>query len=395
MRNLRTLILVVIAVAQSLPARAAVQARLDVAPAEVLPGLPAMFTLTLSNREATAQSVLAFIRLNATPATGSRFVVLWGGVEEETRIAGADDTIVLRPGESREFHFAPGASLDLNGAFWDARLTQPGTYDLQAEVGENFATPTNTVRLVVQQPAGADLAAWNAMQEITGGKGWPAGRWMSGASFLDAYPASQYAAAATFHRRQQLRTALPAALATLSGPLRDDLRMLLIFRLQSEADNAFRDGQPITGAARLAEALVQADQLKRTAATGYATARADEFSAQIRAAIAIRTDPHGKPYQEVTPLAPCQTENGQLMFGYENKNKWPIVMRPGPENRFDPAPIDRGQPAVFESGKNKRAFTASILAAEVVTWTLDGTTLTYRPDTLKKCGGNDDEDDDH
>ena len=117
MRNLRTLILVVIAVAQSLPARAAVQARLDVAPAEVLPGLPAMFTLTLSNREATAQSVLAFIRLNATPATGSRFVVLWGGVGEETLIRGADDTIVLRPGESREFHFPAGESLAANTAF--------------------------------------------------------------------------------------------------------------------------------------------------------------------------------------------------------------------------------------------------------------------------------------
>ena len=26
---------------------------------------------------------------------------------------------------------------------------KPGTYDLRAEVGENFATPTNTVRLVV------------------------------------------------------------------------------------------------------------------------------------------------------------------------------------------------------------------------------------------------------
>ena len=124
-------------------------------------------------------------------------------------------------------------------------------------------------------------------------------------------------------------------------------------------------------------------------------AEACHSAAEVRAAIAVRTDPQRKPYQKVTPLAPCKTENGQLMFGYENKNRWSIIKRIGPDNRFDPAPVDRGQPTVFESGKNKRAFTAGILGTEIVTWTLDGMSVAYKHDTLKKCGGNDDDDNDH
>ena len=84
------------------------------------------------------------------------------------------------------------------------------------------------------------------------------------------------------------------------------------------------------------------------------------------------------PEQKVIPLAPCvrKEKDGSLsaQFGYDNPNPWSMTrMPPGsPDNRFDPAPADRGQPEVFTPGKNLKAFKVVLTPGVALTWTLNG-----------------------
>ena len=42
-----------------------------------------------------------------------------------------------------------------------------------------------------------------------------------------------------------------------------------------------------------------------------------------------------------------------LVFGYFNHNSVAVEIAPGAENGFDPGPADRGQPTVFEPGRQR------------------------------------------
>ncbi len=371
-----------------------IEARFDVAPAHVLPGLPAMFTLALSNRDTAPHSVANILRLRATPSSAPGFIVLWGGVAEGVSIPFTDDIVLLAPSQTREFYFPANEVLALNEAFWDERLTIPGTYYLQMELGDGFDVLTNTVRLVVDQPAGDDLAVWQLMQKKTGG-GWPVERWSFGDTPAPQFPHSTYARATLFlwlMPRTQLRAALPAALDALSGPTRDDLRLLLISLTKSAAAEAFHSGDRKTGNGLTKQAQKQIEQLKHEAATGYAAAQADEALAKITAEIAIRdADPNERPrFHKLLPLAPCRAGDGALMFGYQNDNDWPIVNYAGTDNHFDPAPADRGQVIIFQPGRHKKAFTVARLPNEALKWILDGNTAALSADA-KKCAEGDDD----
>jgi hypothetical protein len=349
----------------------AIQARLEITPATVLPGLPAMFTVSLANRGTRPESVATYIRLTATPQSGKPFIVLWGGVNEETLLTGEYE-VLLRPGDSRDYFFPVSETLAMNEAFWDERLTVPGTYDLRMEIGQSFDIRSNTARLIVAQPSGDDLQVWKRMQEITKGKGWPTNLWIGGTDVTAPYPRSQYAKASVFYRSPERKDVL-AAIAGLSGPLRDDLRLFLIHKLQVER--------------QFKEANQQLAQLEREASSPYARTRARQIRDEIRVKTTIqKMDPQGRAaYQPLVPLQPCKTGDGELKIGYHNKNQWPIVKKIGRENSFAPSPIDRGQPTTFESGRFKEVFTIALRPGETVTWTLDGTKMTYRLGNLVRC----------
>ena len=372
-----------------LGATTGIQARLDIAPAHVLPGLPAMFIVSLSNRDTAAHSIANVLRLRVTPASGAEFVVRWGSVREDSGVPGAPDVVVLAPGQTRELFFPATETLMNNEAFWDVRLTVPGTYDLRMDLGDGFDISTSTVRLKVDQPSGDDLAVWQLMQQKSGG-GWPVDRWL-GDTIASKFPRSTYARATIFlSAGSQLRSLLPAAIDGLSGPTRDDLRLLLISQLQDAASKAFHAGDRKSGNDLTKQALQQIDQLRKEAVTAYASGQADEALARITAGSAIRDADPNMRYRKLIPLAACRDNDGTLLFGYQNDNKWPIVKHVGGDNHFDPSPGDRGQTTVFQPGKHKKAFIAAVLPNEVLKWILDDNVASLTASAAKKCSDEDD-----
>lgn len=370
-----------------------IQAHLDITPSHVLPGLPALFTISLSNRDDAPRSVRNFIRLRFTSAAPDVPLVQWGGHRDETVLGDGEGDIVLAASETRNFYIAPTAFLTSNEAFWDRRLTTPGSYEVHAEIGDDFAIITNAARLTVDQPTGNDLQVWNLMSQRSAA-GWPVDRWVTDHDFLNQLPNSTYTNATIALRTpsDQLVSALPPAITKLSGPLRDDLRLLLIECLRAAADSSFNHGDVKASDALLLQALGEAEQLRRNGSTPYATSTAKQ---QIDEIAAITVAKHGAllsndPYRPLVPLPPCKPKDGRLRFGYSNDNHWPIVIHVGPDNQFDPVPADRQQPTIFGPGKHVQSFDVSVLPDEVLKWTLDGTTLTYQAAALKPCSGESD-----
>jgi hypothetical protein len=70
----------------------------------------------------------------------------------------------------------------------------------------------------------------------------------------------------------------------------------------------------------------------------------------------------GKPYEAV--------------WGYENDNGFPVTIPVGNSNGFTPAPVDRGQPTVFEPGRLKGVFETTFDGAQTLVWTVGGKSAT-------------------
>ena len=59
------------------------------------------------------------------------------------------------------------------------------------------------------------------------------------------------------------------------------------------------------------------------------------------------------------------------VFGYESENAEPRTIAAGPDNGFDPAPADRGQPTTFDPGVLEAAVRVSgIPPGDSLTWTV-------------------------
>jgi hypothetical protein len=86
----------------------------------------------------------------------------------------------------------------------------------------------------------------------------------------------------------------------------------------------------------------------------------------------------------VQPILECVVENGPgdfvAHFGHLNENPVPITIPVGPDNRFSPAPVDRGQTTTFPPGRSGFYPAAAFQVpfdGSPLTWTLgspDGTT---------------------
>ena len=62
-------------------------------------------------------------------------------------------------------------------------------------------------------------------------------------------------------------------------------------------------------------------------------------------------------------------------FGYRNPNTTPVTLAIGTTNRFTPTPTNRGQPTVFQPGRQVRVFSVAFPGTNLV-WTLHGRTST-------------------
>jgi hypothetical protein len=92
----------------------------------------------------------------------------------------------------------------------------------------------------------------------------------------------------------------------------------------------------------------------------------------------------------VRPILDCVVEghDGTLtaFWGYENENSKTVTIPVGSDNRFSPAPKDRGQPRLFEPGRTPYlvgAFPVDFSSGHLV-WKLDGRTATASS-SAKSC----------
>ena len=81
----------------------------------------------------------------------------------------------------------------------------------------------------------------------------------------------------------------------------------------------------------------------------------------------------------VSPVLECVVAqpDGTLIawFGYRNPNAIPVTLAVGTTNRFTPTPANRGQPTVFQPGRQVRVFSVAFPGTNLV-WTLTGRTST-------------------
>jgi hypothetical protein len=71
-------------------------------------------------------------------------------------------------------------------------------------------------------------------------------------------------------------------------------------------------------------------------------------------------------------------------FGYSNPNAFAVSIPLGTNNRFHPAPTDRGQPTVFLAGRQRYVFEVPFTAGNQV-WILNGKTSTASSNPVQRC----------
>ena len=74
----------------------------------------------------------------------------------------------------------------------------------------------------------------------------------------------------------------------------------------------------------------------------------------------------------------------QAVWGYSNPNSFPITIPVGATNGFAPAPVNRGQPLVFQPGTVTGAFQTAFAGATTLTWTL-GTKTVSADSSSTRC----------
>jgi flagellin-like protein len=82
----------------------------------------------------------------------------------------------------------------------------------------------------------------------------------------------------------------------------------------------------------------------------------------------------------VSPRVECKRYeldgNITVFFGYDNPNSISINHPIGTNNKFTPAPQDRGQPTIFYPGRNVSLFGITFNSSILMVWTLSGKTST-------------------
>jgi uncharacterized protein DUF11/prealbumin domain-containing protein len=98
-----------------------------------------------------------------------------------------------------------------------------------------------------------------------------------------------------------------------------------------------------------------------------------------QAVVCAITNTH-KPANTITPTLECVVTQGgapvTAVWGYSNPNSFPVRIPIGATNGFAPAPVNRGQPIVFDPGNLVGAFQTQFAGATTLAWRVGNKTVT-------------------
>jgi len=416
-RMILTLVTLAIVTASASAADPPPHVSLKLLPATTLPGLPVGFLLTITNPYSHPAVIVDGVRLKVTNPAGT-FEALNPG-NKTTASLPADQMekcngmhcVTVPANGQRQLYIRFGPWLVENEFFSDRRLSSPGRYDLEVtlsvEDDSGFReVHSDTQTLTVQQPAGADLAVWNVLQQASGGRGWTPSDWLESSDTVirqirDSYASSTYAAwlgavspvgDSAAVKLQRIDAALAA---NPPAAVRDELLLAKGGLLQASSNSAAFSERDVDKAVTLADqARTVFVSLRDTGQTAYVITLAnDSLSHLLTRATAtdqVRSlSEHDAPAPaHIVPRVDCVTKGaGQSFsahFGYSNPNRVTKVLQIGSDNQVTPAPHEQGQPRNFKPGDHANVFVASSSGGNL-TWHLDGTTATATADLQKPC----------
>lgn len=390
---------------------------LTLEPPTTLPSIPVAFSVVIDNPGDLPVTIWDVMRLRVTTATSDFFAAGVGGrtqvnlPQESLDPCGTAKCLKIAPHSHRQVFVSYRPELTGNEFFEDGRLTVPGSYLLQLSLyAGSYGSPwtelvSNTAMLTVREPSGADLQVWEMLRTTAAPNAWTTAHWALSGDLVAAqvrsnFPSSTYVPwLASIGRAVPPATAvtnLNAALATNpTGSLRDNLlwsKALTLARLSHESlysdrnvDDAVRLANEARSAFETLAGVAISDAL-RAAATGGATKLYTAASASATLSQLAEWDPPAP--LPVVPRVECVIRGDghtfTARFGYSNPNRGIKVLQLGNLNQITPAPLDQGEPRVFEPGDHKNAFSASSPGGQLK-WHLDGSQATATADFPVQC----------
>jgi hypothetical protein len=390
-------------------------ATLTLEPPVTLPGLPVAFNVMISNPGDDAITLTDAIALQVE--TGSdRFLARTIGngrtaanlPEGTAAPCNGTKCFTVPPHGQRQLYVDYGPELARNEFFADERLNVPGAYELQLllyPVGQ-AELRTNSARLTISNPSGADAQAWQLLRDHAGAGGvWGLFDWAtSGAGMArmirTTYAASGYAPwvvmLAGGSSREVLLREMDAVLSANPTPsLRDNILSLKAASLEQWSGDAVYGDRNLDQAVELADkARAVYTTLQKVAISEVLRKKATDalpklFTAATAKATLQQLEEGNPPAPApVVPRVEC-IEKGPgnsftASFGYANPNPALKVLQIGNLNQVTPAPRDQGQPRVFSPGDRRNVFTAASPGGQLK-WHLDGNVAVANADFSVLC----------
>ncbi|MCM2315735.1 MAG: hypothetical protein NDJ92_11365 [Thermoanaerobaculia bacterium] len=356
--------------------------RLELKPAEQLPGLPVKFEITAESSDATSASIPNRVSLLVTRPNGQRFLA---GVE--------DERVMFAAREGDRIEVPARKPVDLT--FWyrapwlaDCRLQQPGQYTFQLIAGTNPAAVlssdgdgllrSNEAQFRVLKPEGEDEKAFAILKHPSQG----CARWYSpslSAEIWEKYPDSTYAMYAlptVADLNEQIALIRQSLQRWPDSPVSETVRRDLAFELVRLTDRSVDDHDLATALAAGRESVAILTDLSRRANDPMVRKEAADALENAYTEQDVLDEVSGKR-NILIPFVECVEPTAAGMrawFGVANQTGQPKSIAVGPGNKMTPAPHDRGQLTNFPSGIKHLAFSVDA-AGPVLDWHLDGTNV--------------------
>jgi len=365
-------------------------AQLELTPTHTLPGIPVMFSVTVSNPNSVPKALYQAAEVTATTAQGERFTVgsSTGSLVSLVKPLSSTTSTIIPAGTSVTLFVPLGPELLRNTAFYDERLSVPGTYDLRMTIGKDNVI-TNTARLTVDTPTGDDLAVWKTA--TANGARLSVRSWLA-TDAATKYPASTYYRLLAFYaapseKPEDIIRVLQNALGGgVPQPLRDEFALQVAYDYGIIATTAATNGDFSAADAALRSANAALKPVLDHPANAFTGAEALTTADQINAIAADIQDKKSKKsavvWRPLTPFVQCRTTAGLVQFGYTNSNQAQARIAIGSANRFEPEPADRGQVTEFKEGTHRKAALVPLFSGErTVKWLLDGSAAMFSADS--------------
>lgn len=381
--------------------------RIAAEPDALLPGLFPSLRIWITNEGSAQAEVPTRVALQVIPPRGEPFIAYTSMRRDDwTTELLPTGPLLLGPGETRDLSF--WARDEWFGT--DARFRTIGRFHLQliADRGLDSRKLSGVTRVVDQpgliqplvsnettftalQPAGADLAVWNVIQQQSG----TCTPEVTALIWRDS-PRSQYAAycvpkPADPDPLKQI-AAYEASLAV--GP---PLHRAEVYRLNIAQEWLSRGWNLVT---RDIDGAVEAYQRARSLLEPLSRT-AVSLDDRRRAADLLENDVLSRDrivelhrasrgYDDGAIRVECtcfeKLENGlrKVWFGYNNPNSKAIDIPVGNDNKFTPPPFDRKQPTTFKPGSFVFAFNV-ITSQPALVWHLRGKATQFKLPGATEC----------